>query len=143
MSNNNKILVYIASPYAVVPQGGHITPDEIKSIVLKRYELVSKVTADVIDNCPHIIPFSPIAYTHPLMEYVKSVVDWIELDIELLRRCDWLLKLELPGWELSKGMKKETAEADRLGMPILYAKPTEIIGLLKYNYDRYLEYGAI
>ena len=143
MSKKDKIKLYIASPLTFVPMGGHVTVKEIQQIEKQRYQDASKVTSDILDYLPDIVPFSPVAYSYPLVKYCGTDVDWLAIDKELLEVCDWMLKLQLRGWERSKGMAYETEVADAAGIPILYAHPNEVIGLLKYNYDRYLEYGAI
>ena len=143
MSKKDKIKLYIASPLTFVPMGGHVTAEEIHQIEKQRYQDASKVTSDILVQLPDIVPFSPIAYSYPLVKYCGTDVDWLAIDKELLEVCDWMLILQLKGWEDSKGIDYESRVADAAGIPILYAKPAQVIGLLKYNYGRYLEYGAI
>lgn len=43
---------------------------------------------------------------------------YIAETLELMRRCD--VVVVLPGWESSEGTRGEIAEAERLGMPLVY-----------------------
>ena len=114
------ILLYIASPY---------TSDE-HDVMLSRVEAVSEVTEKIIENFEHIIPFSPVAYTHSLSEGVDRYVDWYEFDLVFLNRCDMLLVLKLEGWESSYGIGLEKGAAMRKGIPIVYATPKNVIEVL-------------
>lgn len=43
---------------------------------------------------------------------------WLTGTLELMRRCD--LVLVLPGWEDSQGARGEIAEAERIGLPVIF-----------------------
>lgn len=55
--------------------------------------------------------------------------DFIDGDLELIKRCDCLLML--PEWDYSKGALMEHAEAKKLNKPIFYS----LENLIKYYYD--------
>ena len=63
------------------------------------------------------MPVIPHANTH-LFHGVSEVSDelWYEGTLELMRRCD--AAVLVPGWQNSKGTKKEIKEAFLLGLPI-------------------------
>ena len=46
--------------------------------------------------------------------------DYMQKDLEALRRCTHIAMLE--GWETSPGARREKAEAERLGLEIMYLK---------------------
>lgn len=46
---------------------------------------------------------------------------WLNGDLELVRRCDAIYML--PNWVDSEGAAKERAEAERIGLPVLYDLP--------------------
>ena len=46
--------------------------------------------------------------------------DFMQKDLEALRTCTHIVLLE--GWEESKGAKMEKAEAEKLGLEIMYLK---------------------
>ena len=115
------ILLYIASPYQ----------HKYKRIVEERYIDVSRATAKIINTFPHIIPFSPIVYTHPLIDFIEAGVDWYTFDLELLYRCDAVLVLKLDGWKDSFGVKLEIKEAHETDIPVIYAKKDDVVGVLK------------
>ena len=106
----NKKLIYIASPYT----------DEEAHIITKRYEDVMVTTAKIIDELPHIVPFSPIVYSHLINKICQKPVSWYEFDMVLLNRCDQLLVLQLDGWKSSYGVGlnegKPCEKAYRLSM---------------------------
>ena len=116
----NKKLIYIASPYT----------DEEAHIITKRYEDVMVTTAKIIDELPHIVPFSPIVYSHLINKICQKPVSWYEFDMVLLNRCDQLLVLQLDGWKSSYGVGLERGEAMRKGIPIVYATPDNVIEVL-------------
>lgn len=85
---------------------------------------------------------SPIAHSHIISLYgglEKHASSWYEHDIELLQRCDILAVVMLDGWKESKGVQMEIAEANRLGIPVIYLDPvwfmsrSEIEGLSLYD----------
>lgn len=46
--------------------------------------------------------------------------EWIRQSLELLRRCNVVVVVTLPGWEESEGVAQETQLANRLDIPVMY-----------------------
>jgi hypothetical protein len=72
--------------------------------------------------------FSPITHSHPICEAGGLNGDWdtwLEFDSRMLRACDRLAVLELPGYDQSKGVAAEIELAKSLGMPICHILPDE------------------
>lgn len=69
----------------------------------------------------HIV-FSPISHSHPISKYTKAdSCDsnfWIRQDLAFIPIIDELWIYKLPGWLLSGGIRKEIAEAEKLGKVI-------------------------
>jgi hypothetical protein len=66
---------------------------------------------------------SPVVYGHPVALAGGHDTDWQtwrDLDLALLRRCDSLAVLTLPGWRESVGVAAEVAEATRFRMTVQY-----------------------
>lgn len=94
--------VYIASPYSL--------GDKEKNVQVQ-VETASKLL-DMGFN-----PFWPLA-SHYLHSWKKQTYDtWMEIDLEWLESCDYLLRL--PGE--SKGADMEVAHARKLGIPVFYS----------------------
>lgn len=74
-----------------------------------------------------VLVFSPIAHSHSIVQ--ETNLDphdedlWLGLDLRILRHCDRLVVVTLPGWEQSKGVQIEMDEAQRLGIPIFFVPP--------------------
>lgn len=65
--------------------------------------------------------FSPIAHTHPIAvrcELPKGWDYWGQYDQAVIARCDAMITLISPGWDVSKGMAAEIEIANQLGKPI-------------------------
>jgi hypothetical protein len=69
--------------------------------------------------------FSPIAHSHPLVEFgaATSWEFWRDFDTKILSRCDELYAYCLEGWMLSVGMTAEIEIARQLGLPVRYVQP--------------------
>ena len=105
-------LIYLASPYS--------HPDRV--VRKWRYELACKVAALLMRD-GHLV-YSPIVHSHPLTRFrLPAEWDyWRRLDEEMLRRCDALAVLRLPGWEQSVGVQAELALAKELGLKSGYVE---------------------
>lgn len=104
----NKQIIYLASPYS------HPNPAKRQW----RYELACKVAALLMRD-GHLV-YSPIVHSHPLTAYglPANWEYWRAMDEAMLRRCDALAVLRLPGWEQSVGVQAELALAKELGLKI-------------------------
>lgn len=102
---------YIASPYS------HPDPE----VRLARYWAAVKKAAEMM-KAGHRV-FSPIAHTHEIGLVLGDAVNhafWMDQDKAILRHCDKLVVLMLPGWSESKGVAEEVEFARTLGIPIEY-----------------------
>ena len=100
-------MIYLASPY--------YHPDGL--IMKTRFLLAKQVTQILVDR--EVWVYSPILHNHPL-ELDKPHEFWMRFDLDVLRRCDSLLVLAIPGWKESKGVGIEISVAKQLNMSIEY-----------------------
>lgn len=104
-------MIYLASPYA-----------HEDSLVMKtRFLLAEQVTAHFLKN--KVWVYSPIVHNHQIglnynLEFEHS--DWMAFDLDMLRRCESLYVLAIPGWKESRGVGIEIDIATRLSMHIDY-----------------------
>ena len=103
-------LVYLACPYS--------SPDP--AVVAERVRLATIAAAAMFRM--GIVVFSPI--THGQQIHLAGAGDdhtlWMRHGLEMVRRSDQVEVLQLDGWETSKGVQAEIAEAKRLGIPVTY-----------------------
>ena len=107
-------IIYLASPYS--------HPEEV--IRKARDNAAKKAAGDLMRS--GVTVFSPIAHSHGIAEAAGIPYDWpgwIKHDLEILRVCQQLWILQLPGWEESRGIKAEVEAALKRGMPIRPVKP--------------------
>lgn len=100
-------LHYLASPYAGFSDQRQ---QRINSAVAVMHELFS------LDYQA----FSPIAHNGVRGEYVPPMETIWKFDFNLLRKCDSLILLPLPGWRTSRGVALETGFALAKGIPMHY-----------------------
>lgn len=110
------LLVYLASPY---------TPHAGESIE-ERVTAACQYAAKLMENGYAV--FAPIPHSHAIAEHLSDARRfdhdfWMRQDLAVLRHCDRLIVLMLPGWEQSRGVAAEIREAQRLGLPIDYLHP--------------------
>ena len=104
-------MIYLASPYS--------SPDPL--IVRTRFLLAEQVTAILMAQGHYV--YSPIVHCHELSAKFALPTDfeyWKGYNIDMIRRCDALYILALPGWEESKGVAGELAFAKSAGLEIAY-----------------------
>jgi hypothetical protein len=108
-------VVYLACPYS----------DPDPNIKQQRHQVANQVAAELLSQ--GIFVFSPLTYSVPLSQAGchKGWVNWKDFDFEMISRCDRLLVLKLPGWELSRGVAEEIAHAKELGIPIEWMEAPE------------------
>jgi uncharacterized protein DUF1937 len=112
-------LVYLACPYS--------HPNE--HVRLERSVLATTVTHDLF--VAGVLVFSPITYAVNLKNHAVSRGSfletgwetWQKLDIALLDRCDVLVVLVAPGWDVSKGVQAEITHACQANKPIFFLTP--------------------
>jgi hypothetical protein len=112
------VLVYLASPYT--------HPDwQIRE---RRFASACKAVARLMGW--GVVAYSPVAYTHSVAINGNCPVEWqhwIEFDLKFLSLCSVFSVLMLPGWEISSGIRIETAKAQELGKPIYYLRPEDLL----------------
>lgn len=109
-----KPLTYVASPYS------HPNP----TVRLERWKAVCRFAGRMLEDGYHV--FSPIAHSHPIAiagDIGTEFDHWESLDMEMLRRCDELIVLQLDGWDASYGVLKEMRVAHDLKMKVRYVAP--------------------
>ena len=71
------------------------------------------------------------------MDGTESAQFWLAGTLELMRRCDAVLVL--PGYSFSEGTKGEIAEADRLGLPVMFPHDFTTDTNRNYGDDRFYD----
>ena len=102
-----KLLVYVAGPYSATTLEG----------VEENCRRARDVGVELAKCGPTVGPIIP----HQLGRGIEVIGDyeyWCELTLELMRRCDVVYAMQ--GWENSKGARREVAEANKLGIPVIY-----------------------
>ncbi|HEY1066543.1 MAG TPA: DUF1937 family protein, partial [Pirellulales bacterium] len=114
-----KPLVYLASPYS------HPSQD----VRQQRFERVSQIAAQILLD-DYVLPFSPIAHSHPIAVYGQMLeamtnawAAWQELDIAFIDRCDAIVVVQLDGWDKSVGVAAEIDYARSRSMAVIYFNP--------------------
>lgn len=100
----NGPLTYIAGPYTV--------PDTATNVAAAIDVLHHLLDAGIPAICPHL---SHLAEQHRARDYE----DWMALDLELVRRCDLVLRL----WGESPGADREVDHAREHGIPVVFLPP--------------------
>jgi hypothetical protein len=118
-------VIYLASPYS------HPDP----AVREQRFREACRAAAMLL-RAGHAV-FSPIANTHPLVEYGLPT-DWSFWewhDREHLARCDGVVVLLLDGWEESVGVRQEIRIARTMGKPVQYLAAPDVIALSDREYQ--------
>jgi len=111
-------LVYLASPH------GHPNPD----VREWRFRQVCLAAAELIKA--DVMPFSPIAHSHPIANLANLHVSWEfwkTFDTAMILRCQELWVLQLPGIRESVGCLAEVEFARTLGTPVVWCAPEDLI----------------
>ena len=96
-------VAYVSGPY----RGP--TPAAIWQNIMRAREVAMDLwRMGYIALCPHTNTL--------LFDGLRPDEDWLQGDLELLRRCD--IVVLVPGWRASRGAQAEVQEALRLGLPI-------------------------
>lgn len=105
---------YLASPYS--------NPDA--GVRHQKAVAVMTVYAKLLDEGR--LGFCPIAHSHEVSllmrnaELRDSYELWMAIDLPMLRVCDVVYVLTVEGWNTSRGIATEVAEAHLLGIPIRF-----------------------
>lgn len=108
------MLTYLASPY------NH--PDPV--VMEERRAAACRKAGELIEAGVPVI--SPIAHNVAVIREVGCDTGWDRWqvqDMAILQACSRIAVLCLPGWEQSKGVAAEIAEATKIGLPIEYLVP--------------------
>lgn len=105
-------ILYVASPYE----------HEDLFIRVERFRAVKCIVAEIIQY-GRVIPYSPIAYTHPLVDLMPKDFDWVKWDFGMLNQSIAMGIAKIPGWEISKGIKKEIDHCLGNKIPHFYMNP--------------------
>jgi Domain of unknown function (DUF1937) len=103
-------IFYIAVPYS------HKDP----SVIEYRMEIFYRVDAALMKKGIHTV--SPVA-KHAMLKYENLPGDytyWGDYSRKLMRRCDGVYVICLPGWLESTGVQDEIRLAQELNLPIIY-----------------------
>jgi len=90
--------IYVASPYS----------HDDRTIVNARHHLVLHYTTHLFRQKK--LAFSPIVHCHPIAQHGGLPGDfqfWEQYNRAMIGSCDMMHVLELPGWEMSKGVTSE------------------------------------
>lgn len=106
-------LIYLACPYS--------TTDDIEMRV--RTLKATKKTAELMEDGYNV--FSPLTHSDPVADYLDPDLRWnhdfwLSRDFQIIRKCDELHVLCLPGWDTSYGVGEEIKLAKKLEIPIIY-----------------------
>lgn len=103
--------IYLACPYW--------SDDEL--IRVFRFNNVCRKAAEIMSH-GHTV-FSPISHSHPIADYLDREIAnwdfWMEQDLPFVDWCDEVWIYALPGWEESKGIKREMEYALNNSKPIM------------------------
>ncbi len=102
-------LIYLATPYS------HHDPD----VQQQRFVAACQVAGDLMNRGRLV--FSPIAQSHPVAcecGLPGTWEFWERYDRAILRACDRLVVVKMPGWEQSRGIAAEIRIMRELGKPV-------------------------
>ena len=110
-------MIYLGSPYS------HPEP----AVREMRFDAACKAAA-VLMQRGHLV-FSPVCYSHQIAKHGLPTdwVFWEKYDRAILRRCEEVWVLMLPGWESSRGVQAEIKIAREMGMPVEFIDPCNVI----------------
>lgn len=120
-------LTYLASPYTATREirPGDVRPD----LDLQGYRAVTAAACAARMMGRGELVYSPIAHGHALATACVRGIGtdwktWAAHSLRMIRACDEVAVLVIPGWRESKGVQAEIAEARRLGMPVRFVDAT-------------------
>jgi len=105
------MVIYVAAPFS--------HPDE--SVRNARFEAANAYAAKLMEQ-GHIV-FSPLSHSVPISRYLDNPNDskfYVNQDLYWLQYCYEVHVLMLPGYDESKGIKREIERAFNLNIPVLH-----------------------
>lgn len=113
-------LIYLASIYSVEHEDGtKPTLEELK----ERVRQATIKAAELMQEGFNV--FSPITHSDVIADFMPENLRrnhdfWLEIDFDMIERCDELWVYMLPGWERSYGISQEIIFARENNIPIKY-----------------------
>ena len=104
-------LTYLACPYT----------HQDREMMVTRFLMVNKIASKLMAEGKYI--FSPISHTHPIAEagnLPRGWDYWEGYDRRILKSCDRIIVLKLPGWKESKGVQAEIKIGEEFDIPVDY-----------------------
>lgn len=109
------MIVYLASPYT----------HENQEVMQRRYRAACQAAAALMQR--GLTVFAPIPHSHAIVvdgdlnEQTQTDFQfWMDQDLPVLKRCDALYVLMLPGWKISRGVTREIQVAREHNIPVSY-----------------------
>lgn len=105
--------IYLASPYST----------EDKTLLEERVDIACKYAAMLMDQGNTV--FAPIPHSHYISKHLDPTRQldhefWMRQDLAVMRHCDCVVVLMLPGWADSRGVAREISVAKALGIDVHY-----------------------
>ncbi len=107
-------VIYLASPYS--------HPEE--AVRVERFHAAALAAGKLMQD--GMLVFSPIAHTHPIAvacDLPRGWDYWHKYDRWFIKRCSCVVVLQIPGWNISTGVRGKIEMAAELGKPVLYLFP--------------------
>ena len=113
------MIVYLCTPYS------HPSA-EAREI---RFNISCEVAAWAMSQ-GHTV-FCPIAHSHPIAQYLPNelLLDhefWMRQDLPMLAHADEVWVYPNDAADVSRGVAREVAEAEKLGIPVRFVCPAEV-----------------
>lgn len=111
---SNKLrFAYLATPYS----------DPSDFVREDRFRKVTRMAAKLMEA--GIAVHSPITQGHAMVKYLPEELKhshdfWLQADIEILSKVDFLIVLTLDGWQTSRGVTEEIDYAYEKKLPIVF-----------------------
>jgi hypothetical protein len=107
---------YLASPYSD------------PSPAVREFRFVSACRAAALLMSQGQNVYSPIAHSHSICVHGGQPLPqdgafWLWRDMAILKHCERMVILPLPGWAASNGIMEEAAFARRNDIPIVFMEP--------------------
>lgn len=101
--------IYLAAPYS----------DPDPEIRQRRTELADHVAALIMKR--GYVVFSPLSHSHRIAHHIGNHLShdfWLAQDLEMLKLCDEMWILTIPGYSKSEGIRMEHDKALEWAMPV-------------------------
>ncbi|MCS5708713.1 DUF1937 family protein [Candidatus Berkiella cookevillensis] len=126
--SQNQTMAYLASPYT----------HEEKNIRDTRYLVTAWMAAQLIRDGIHV--FSATNHNAMLENFADltdRLEDWQRFNHCMIKRCDKVIVLKMPGWEKSKGIQDQIKYAQLHSIPVeMMEVPQTIIDYYRKKVER-------